>query len=121
MLLVVFRVFSYFSFLSYSPLQLICIGRALLRKPKILVMDEATASIDSETDSFIQKMIRQKFEDVTMLTIAHRLHTIVDSTKICVMDGGYVGEYDTPEVLLNKEGGQFKGLWDRHVSEGGEH
>ena len=110
-------------FLLFTDLfeQLICIGRALLRKPRILVMDEATASIDSETDNFIQKMIRSKFEGVTMLTIAHRLHTIVDSTKICVMDGGYVGEYDTPEVLLNKEGGQFKGLWDRHVSEGGEH
>jgi len=82
-------------------------------------MDEATASIDSETDNFIQKMIRSKFEDVTTLTIAHRLHTIADSTRICVMDGGCVGEYDTPEVLMNKEGGQFKGLWDRHVSEGG--
>jgi len=100
--------------------QLICIGRALLRKPRILVMDEATASIDAETDNFIQKMIRQKFENVTMLTIAHRLHTIIDSTRVLVMDAGHVGEYDVPEVLLSKENGLFKGLWDRHVGEGGE-
>jgi ATP-binding cassette, subfamily C (CFTR/MRP), member 1 len=99
--------------------QLICIGRAILRKPKILVMDEATASIDTETDNFIQRMIRTKFKDCTILTIAHRLHTIVDSTKILVMDAGFVGEFDTPEILMNKADGIFKGLWDRHVSEGG--
>ena len=98
--------------LSVGQRQLICIGRALLRKPRILVMDEATASIDAETDNFIQKMIRQKFENVTMLTIAHRLHTIIDSTRVLVMDAGHVGEYDAPEILLNKEGGLFKGLWD---------
>eukprot|EP01032_Pedospumella_encystans_P009078 gene9078-10720_t len=101
--------------------QLICIGRALLRKPRILIMDEATASIDPETDNFIQKMIRQKFENVTMLTIAHRLHTIIDSTRVLVMDAGHVGEYDVPEVLLSKEGGLFKGLWDRHMGEGADH
>ncbi len=101
--------------------QLICIGRALLRKPRILIMDEATASIDPETDNFIQKMIRQKFENVTMLTIAHRLHTIIDSTRVLVMDAGHVGEYDVPEVLLNKENGLFKGLWERHKGEGGDH
>ncbi len=101
--------------------QLICIGRALLRKPRILIMDEATDSIDPETDNFIQKMIRQKFENVTMLTIAHRLHTIIDSTRVLVMDAGHVGEYDVPEVLLSKEGGLFKGLWERHVGEGGDH
>ncbi len=99
--------------------QLICIARAILRHPKILVLDEATASIDSETDAFIQQMIRSKFRDCTVLTIAHRLHTIVDSTKILVMDAGNVGEFDTPGVLLEKEGGLFRGLWERHVSEGG--
>lgn len=101
--------------------QLICIARAILRKPKILVMDEATASIDSETDAFIQSMIRSKFSECTVLTIAHRLHTIYDSTRILVMDKGVVGEYDTPENLLRKEGDAalFRGLWERHVSEGG--
>jgi ATP-binding cassette subfamily C (CFTR/MRP) protein 1 len=99
--------------------QLICIARAILRKPKILIMDEATASIDSETDAFIQTMIRTKFVDCTVLTIAHRLHTIIDSTKILVMDKGYVGEYDSPDSLLAKPEGLFKGLWERHISEGG--
>lgn len=99
--------------------QLICIARAILRKPKVLVMDEATASIDSETDAFIQTMIRTRFAECTVLTIAHRLHTIIDSTKVLVMDKGLVGEFDSPEVLLNKPNGQFKGLWERHVSEGG--
>jgi ATP-binding cassette subfamily C (CFTR/MRP) protein 1 len=100
-------------------LQLICIARAILRKPKILVLDEATASIDAETDAFIQRMIREKFHDCTMLTIAHRLHTIVDSTKILVLDAGHLAEYDTPETLLRKEGGAFRALWERHVGEGG--
>ena len=100
--------------------QLICIARAILRKPKILVLDEATASIDSESDAFIQTMIRTKFTDCTVLTIAHRLHTIIDSTKVLVMDKGYAKEFDTPIVLLNKDGGIFKALWDRHVKEGGQ-
>ena len=98
--------------------QLICVARAILRKPKILVMDEATASIDSETDELVQLMIRTKFAECTVLTIAHRLHTIVDSNKVLVMDGGLVGEYDQPKTLLNKSGGIFKALWDRHVSSG---
>jgi ATP-binding cassette subfamily C (CFTR/MRP) protein 1 len=94
--------------------QLVCIARAILRRPKILVMDEATASIDQATDNFIQEMIRVQFRECTVLTIAHRLETIIDSTKVLVMDAGHVAEYDRPEVLLAKEGGEFKGLWDRH-------
>jgi ABC-type multidrug transport system fused ATPase/permease subunit len=78
-----------------------------------------TASIDTETDEFIQLMIRTKFADCTVLTIAHRLDTIVDSTKVLVMDAGIVGEYDTPKVLLDKTDGIFKGLWQRHVNGGG--
>jgi ABC-type multidrug transport system fused ATPase/permease subunit len=101
---------------------LICIGRAILRKPKILVMDEATASIDSETDALIQQMIRSKFHDCTVLTIAHRLETIMDSTKILVLDGGLVSEFDAPRTLLDKDDATdvtedratFKALWKRH-------
>ncbi len=100
--------------------QLICIARAILRKPKVLVMDEATASIDAETDVFIQTMIRTKFAECTVLTIAHRLHTIIDSTKVLVMDKGFAKEYDAPQSLLAQDKGLFKALWERHVREGGE-
>ena len=101
--------------------QLVCIARAILRKPSVLVMDEATASIDSETDELIQRMIRTKFADCTVLTIAHRLNTIIDSTNVLIMDKGVAGEFGPPQALLAKEGGLFKGLWDRHVRGGGAH
>jgi len=94
--------------------QLICIGRALLRKPKILVLDEATASIDNATDALIQTMVRQSFKDCTVLTIAHRLHTIIDSDKIMILDAGKLGEMDSPDNLLSMPNGIFKSLWDQH-------
>merc|ERR1712146_39663 len=99
---------------SVGQRQLICIARALLRKPKILVMDEATASIDNDTDTLIQSMIRKEFVNVTVLTIAHRLHTIMDSDRVLVMgdgdDAGPLAELDTPAALLEKEGGIFRGM-----------
>jgi ABC-type multidrug transport system fused ATPase/permease subunit len=84
-------------------------------------MDEATASIDRETDTMIQKMIRVKFKACTVLTIAHRLNTIIDSSRILVMNEGISAEFDTPEVLLDTPEGIFKGLWDKHLmsDEGG--
>jgi ATP-binding cassette subfamily C (CFTR/MRP) protein 1 len=94
--------------------QLICIARALLRTPKVLVLDEATASIDNETDDMIQKMVRINFKECTVLTIAHRLNTIIDSDRIIVMDAGLLAEIGPPELLLNKEGGAFRSLWDKH-------
>mmetsp|Transcript_15499 Transcript_15499/g.34859 ORF Transcript_15499/g.34859 Transcript_15499/m.34859 type:complete len:1179 (+) Transcript_15499:976-4512(+) len=95
---------------SQGQRQLICIARALLRKPRILVMDEATASIDNETDALIQKMIRENFREATVLTIAHRLNTIMDSDKILVLDNGKLAEFDTPSVLLDKQDGIFKAM-----------
>ncbi len=85
------------------------------------MLDEATASIDAETDLFIQTMIRTKFADCTVLTIAHRLHTIIDSTKILVMDKGNSSEFDAPDELLTHEDGIFKALWLRHIEESGNH
>ena len=96
--------------LSLGQRQLICLGRALLRRTKILVLDEATAAIDLETDALIQKTIRKEFSDCTVLTIAHRLHTILDSTRILVLDKGRVVEFDKPDNLLADSESQFYSL-----------
>jgi len=89
--------------------QLICVGRALLRKARIIVLDEATASVDSETDEKIQKMIRTNFADATTITVAHRLDTIMDSDRVLVLDSGTVAQFDTPAKLLDV-GGPFADL-----------
>lgn len=83
-----------------------------MRKPQILVMDEATASIDRETDELIQRMIRTRFADCTTLTIAHRLDTIIDSDRVMSLENGRLVEFDTPANLLAAPG-LFKELWDR--------
>lgn len=101
---------------SQGQRQLLCIARSLLRKPKILIMDEATASIDNTTDSEIQKMIRENFKDATVLTIAHRLNTILDSDRILVLDDGKIAEFDTPKNLLAKPNGVFRGMVDKSRS-----
>ncbi|EAR93277.2 ABC transporter C family protein (macronuclear) [Tetrahymena thermophila SB210] len=88
------------SVFSVGQKQLICLARALLKKNKILVLDEATANVDMETDNLIQKTIRSKFNDSTVLTIAHRLNTIADYDKIIVMNEGVLAEFDSPFNLL---------------------
>eukprot|EP01034_Spumella_vulgaris_P029483 gene29483-36545_t len=100
--------------------QLICIARAILRKPKILVLDEATASIDNETDALVQKMVRSEFKDCTVLTIAHRLNTIIDSDKVMVLDAGVMAEMAPPEELLARDDSLFKALWDKHQKSHGD-
>jgi ATP-binding cassette subfamily C (CFTR/MRP) protein 1 len=98
---------------SQGQRQLLCIARSLLRKPKILIMDEATASIDNTTDGHIQSMIRENFADATILTIAHRLNTIMDSDRVLVLDQGTIAEFDTPKALLEKKNGVFRALVDQ--------
>uniref|UniRef100_A0A8U7N0C2 ATP binding cassette subfamily C member 2 n=1 Tax=Corvus moneduloides TaxID=1196302 RepID=A0A8U7N0C2_CORMO len=90
--------------LSVGQRQLVCLARALLRKAKILILDEATAAVDLETDHLIQTTIRREFADCTVLTIAHRLHTIMDSNRVMVLQAGQIVEFDSPEALLMKQG-----------------
>jgi ATP-binding cassette, subfamily C (CFTR/MRP), member 4 len=84
----------------YSFLQ-VCLARAIVRNNKILVLDEATANVDPKTDTLIQNTIRIKFKHCTVMTIAHRLHTIMDSDRVLVMDAGRVVEFAPPGQLLD--------------------
>jgi ABC-type multidrug transport system fused ATPase/permease subunit len=103
---------------SVGERQLLNLARALLSQPRVLVLDESTASIDGETDAFIQKMLRVKFGAVTQLVIAHRLDTICDSDLIVVMDAGRAVEVGSPQELLEREGGVFAALVDATGAEG---
>ncbi|XP_054479604.1 ATP-binding cassette sub-family C member 4-like [Anoplopoma fimbria] len=94
---------------SVGQRQLVCLARAILRKNRILVIDEATANVDPRTDELIQETIRDKFRECTVLTIAHRLNTIIDSDRILVLDSGTIQELDRPFTLLqNKEGALYR-------------
>ncbi|KIM46743.1 hypothetical protein M413DRAFT_63584 [Hebeloma cylindrosporum] len=90
--------------------QLLCMARALLRRSKVLVMDEATASVDYATDEIISRTIREEFADSTIVTIAHRLRTVIDYDRIMVMDEGQIVEFDSPGLLINNEGSRFHKL-----------
>ncbi|KAM9784084.1 multidrug resistance-associated protein 1 [Syngnathus typhle] len=94
--------------LSVGQRQLLCLARALLRKTKILVLDEATAAVDMETDTLIQTTIRSQFEGCTVLTIAHRLNTIMDYTRVLVLEKGEMVEFDSPANLLAQRGSFYK-------------
>ncbi|GAB4829409.1 Multidrug resistance-associated protein 9, variant 2 [Ancistrocladus abbreviatus] len=97
---------------SVGQRQLLSLARALLRRSKILVLDEATAAVDVGTDALIQKTIREEFKHCTMLTIAHRLNTIIDCDRILVLNIGRVIEYDTPKNLLLNKDGAFSNMVD---------
>ncbi|XP_054157358.1 ATP-binding cassette sub-family C member 3-like [Oppia nitens] len=93
--------------ISVGQRQLICLARALIRKTRILILDEASAAVDVETDALIQQTIRQHFKSCTVLTIAHRLNTIMDSDRVLVLNEGRVAEFDSPMKLLTNSSSIF--------------
>uniref|UniRef100_A0A673HPC8 ATP-binding cassette, sub-family C (CFTR/MRP), member 2 n=1 Tax=Sinocyclocheilus rhinocerous TaxID=307959 RepID=A0A673HPC8_9TELE len=106
--------------LSVGQRQLLCLARALLRKSRILILDEATAAVDLETDDLIQNTIRTEFSHCTVLTIAHRLNTILDSSRVMVLDFGKIVEFDSPSVLLNNKQRHFYAMAKDAGIRGGE-
>merc|ERR1719243_274332 len=99
--------------LSVGTAQLLCLARVLLKKPKVLFMDEATASVDTETDRLVQETIRQKGvlpPNCSIVTVAHRLHTVIDYDKVVVLSRGKVVEEGAPHELLQIEQGHFAGF-----------
>ena len=99
--------------LSVGQKQLVCIARALLRKSKIVVMDEATANIDMNTEQIIQKALKLVLENSTVITVAHRIKTIINYDKILVLDNGIVKEFDSPTNLLKDENSLFHELYSK--------
>merc|ERR1719350_1274453 len=114
------KVAEYGENLSQGQRQLLCLGRALLKKCRILLLDEATSSVDYDTDKDIQKTLREAFKGCTVLTIAHRVNTIMDSDKILVMNDGIVAEFDSPEVLLQNKESIFSEIVRHAQAEGGD-
>jgi len=89
---------------------LVCLARAILRNNKIIVMDEATANVDPKTDALIQRTIKDKFSHCSIITIAHRLHSIIDNDRIIVLDHGNLEEYGHPHTLLQNPKGIFSSM-----------
>lgn len=103
--------------LSIGEKQLLCLARAILKKSQIIVIDEATANVDNETDECIQTTLKAHFKTCTMLIIAHRLNTIINSDKILVIDKGTIAEYGPPNLLLEKRGHFFNLLNGKPVTQ----
>lgn len=101
--------------LSAGERQLVCFSRTLINKRRLLILDEATASIDIKTEESIQKAIKEEFNDSTMIIIAHRVQTIIHCDRIMVMASGKIVEFDTPGNLLKKTGSYFKEIYEKNL------
>uniref|UniRef100_A0AAG5CQF6 Uncharacterized protein n=1 Tax=Anopheles atroparvus TaxID=41427 RepID=A0AAG5CQF6_ANOAO len=110
------KMFDGGSNFSMGQRQLLCLARAILRNNRILILDEATANVDPETDQLIQRTIRDQFQRCTVLTIAHRLHTVMDSDRVLVMDAGKAMEYGNPHELLQRSDGALRRLVNQTAS-----
>jgi ATP-binding cassette subfamily C (CFTR/MRP) protein 1 len=106
---------------SQGQRQMMCMARALLRKPKLLLMDEATSSVDVETDRLLQSVVKTQLADATVITIAHRLNTVVDSDVILVMAAGKLVEQGPPQKLLKIRGGYFAKMYEDMRASGEAH
>jgi ATP-binding cassette subfamily C (CFTR/MRP) protein 1 len=100
-------------FLSHGQRQLFCLARAILRKSKVVILDEVSASVDVHTDVVMQGIIREEFSGCTLISVAHRLDTIVDFDRVAVLGEGRVIEVGEPGELLRREGGRFRELYER--------
>ncbi|KAJ7769135.1 hypothetical protein DFH07DRAFT_1058209 [Mycena maculata] len=98
--------------LSVGQRQIFALARAIVRKSRILILDEATSAIDYKTDAIIQNSLRHELHDVSLIIVAHRLQTIMDADKIIVLDAGNIAEFDTPKELMKIQGGRFRALVD---------
>ncbi|KAG8530148.1 uncharacterized protein KY384_005631 [Bacidia gigantensis] len=103
--------------LSHGQRQLLCLAQALLRSSSILILDEATSSVDDVTDGLIQKIIRQKFSKHTIIAVAHKLDTITDFDKVAVLENGNLKEFDSPHTLLSQSSSAFRQLYNTTVKE----
>jgi len=102
--------------ISQGQKQLLCLARAILSRPRLLILDEATSAVDMVTDALIQRSIREEFANTTLLVVAHRLSTVADFDCILVMSDGVAAEFGSPKELLEKEEGVFRGM----VAQSGE-
>lgn len=106
--------------LSQGQRQLLCLARAIVARPRVMVLDEATSAVDMATDALIQRSIREEFTDATLIVIAHRLSTIADFDRILVLSDGQVAEFGTPRELWEHGEGEERGIFRGMCEESGE-